>query len=325
MDSANVSRSRSPRRVSAVKSRSFDFFIGVDGGGSKTVALVADDKGRVKGRGEAGTSNHHIAGWRGGFLAVLQAVQMARTAAGCLDRPALAVCMGMAGADTVEDHARTASWLKRQALGRSSLVVNDGALLLAATKQSEGVAVVCGTGSIAWGQDGKGRRARAGGWGHLIGDEGSGYALSIQALRHTVSAADGRSSWDALSKAVLRFYGLKTAQGLLPFVYGPQIAKADIARLAPLVFKLAARGDAVANALVDDAAASLATLVSCVARELGLRKPAMAFGGSLLVKQKVLRDRLLARLPQHGGHVTLVTEPAVGALHLAVQAAKSLS
>jgi N-acetylglucosamine kinase-like BadF-type ATPase len=323
MDYANVSRSPSSRRVYAAKAPAFDFFIGVDGGGSKTVALVADSDGRVKGRGEAGTSNHHVAGWRGGFQAVLQAVQMAQKEAGCLDRPALAVCMGMAGADTKDDHARTASWLKRQGLGRSSLVVNDGALLLAATKQSEGVAVVSGTGSIAWGQSSNGKQARAGGWGHLIGDEGSGYALSIQALRHTVAAADGRVTSDALSKAVLRFYGLKTAQGLLPFVYGPQIAKADIAKLAPVVFKLAARGDAVANALVDDAAASLATLVSCVVRELGLRKPALAFGGSLLVKQKVLRDRLLARLPKRSGLVTLVTEPAEGALHLAAEASKS--
>lgn len=302
--------------------RRSNFFIGVDGGGSKTVALVADGAGRIKGRGEGGTSNHHVAGWRGGFAAVTEAIAKARHAAGCADVVAAAVCMGMAGADTAEDHDRTARWLSRQRLGRKSLVVNDGALLLAATGHAEGVAVVSGTGSIAWGQDAAGNRARSGGWGHLIGDEGSGYALSIAALRHTVTAADGRAPWDGLCKAVLRFFDLKTAQGLLPFVYGPHIAKSDIAKLAPVVFRAAARGDAAANAMVDGAATSLATLAACVARDLGLKRPALAFGGSLLVKQRALRERLVARLPRQFGEVTIVRDPALGAVDLARRAAE---
>lgn len=301
------------------------FYVGVDGGGSKTVAVVADAQGRIRGRGEGGTSNHHIAGWRGAFAAVADAVGHARRTAGCDESPALAVCMGMAGADTEEDQHRTLQWLKRQGIGRASLVVNDGALLLAATRQQEGVAVVSGTGSIAWGQDAQGKRARSGGWGHLIGDEGSGYALSIQAMRHTVTAADGRAPWGSLARAVLRFYGVKNAQGLLPYVYGRNIAKSDVAKLAPVVFRLAARGDGAARILVDDAAASLASLVASVTRQLGLKRPALAFGGSLLVRQKVLRDSLLEKLTIDTSGVTVVKNPAVGAVYLASQLVQTVA
>ena len=301
------------------------FYVGVDGGGSKTVAVVADAQGRIRGRGEGGTSNHHVAGWRGAFAAVADAVAHARRAAGCDESPALAVCMGMAGADTEEDQDRTLQWLKRQGIGRASLVVNDGALLLAATGQRQGVAVVSGTGSIAWGQDAQGNRARSGGWGHLIGDEGSGYALSVQALRHTVTAADGRAPSSALARAVLRFYGVKNAQGLLPFVYGRNIAKSDVAKLAPLVFRLAARGDSAARILVDDAAASLAALVLSVTRQLGLKRPALAFGGSMLVRQKGLRDSLLAKLTISTSGVTVVKNPALGAVHLACQLVQTVA
>ncbi|MDX2022747.1 MAG: BadF/BadG/BcrA/BcrD ATPase family protein [Deltaproteobacteria bacterium] len=314
MDSA----SRSKRRpVGKAVKPPVGWIIGVDGGGSKTVAVVADDQGRIKGRGEAGTSNHHVVGWRAAFAAIAQAIGSANAEAGATKQRALSACVGIAGADSVKDQGHALAWLKRQGLADHNLVVNDGALLLGATGQQEGVAVVSGTGSIAWGRNTLGRHARSGGWGHLIGDEGSGYQLSIEAMRHTVTAADGREPWGPLPQAVLRFYGCKDPAGLLPLIYGPQVTKAELARLAPVVFRLAGRGDPLARRLVDDAAAALAALVKAVSRELGLRRPPLAFGGSLLVRQKALRDALLGHLRGSIGKVVVVRDPARGAVQLA--------
>ena len=305
------------RKAGQAPKSSLNWLVGVDGGGSKTVAVVADLHGRIKGRGEAGTSNHHVVGWRSAFAAITQSIAAATAAAGGGQRRALSACVGIAGADSEGDQARALAWLRRQGLAEHNLVVNDGALLLGATGQQEGVAVVSGTGSIAWGRNALGRHARSGGWGHLIGDEGSGYQLSIEAMRHTVTAADGREPWGPLAKAVLRFYACKEAAALLPLIYGPQVTKADLAKLAPLVFRLASEGDPLARRLIDDAAQSLATLVQAVSRELGLSRPALALGGSLLVRQKTLRDLLLRKLRGSFGKIVVVREPARGAVQLA--------
>lgn len=301
----------------ARRERGRPLFVGVDGGGSKTVALVADAGGRVLGRGESGTSNHHVVGWRAAFAAVANAVEQAWQSAGGGASGAEVMALGMAGADTPEDHDKVLAWLRRQRRARQVYVVNDGALLLAATGRRAGVAVVSGTGSIAWGQDAEGRRARAGGWGHLIGDEGSGYHLSTEALRLTVKAADGRLPWGPLPRAVMRALQVDDAHGLLQFVYGPGTLKTDLARLAPVVFRLARRGDPQSRALVSLAGTCLAELVGAVAGHLRLHRPVVAFGGSLLARQPSLRSAVLAGLSFHPEAVTVVREPARGALLLA--------
>lgn len=294
--------------------------MGLDGGGSKTTALIGDASGRVLGRAEASTSNHHVVGWDAAFAQVAAAIERAKAAAGFADRALQVVCLGVAGADTPEDHDKFVNWMHRKRLAKTVRVVNDGALLLAAAGQSPGVAVVSGTGSIAWGQDANGRQARAGGWGHLIGDEGSGYDLSVQALRLTVRAADGRQAWGPLPKAVLRALKVKQARDLLPFVYGPTTAKSDLAKLAPVVFRLAAREEPQACALVQNAARALGELVRAVSLNLKLKRPAVAFGGSLLARQALLRDALVQQLPFTPRSVSVVKEPAQGALLLARQA-----
>lgn len=293
-------------------------YIGVDGGGSKTTALVASADGRVIGRGESGTSNHHVVGWRAAFAAIAAAVAEARQTAG-LASLAHVLCVGLAGADTPLDQAKCTAWLRRQKLARQVRVVNDGALLLAATGAAPGVAVVSGTGSIAWGHDGTGRQARAGGWGHLMGDEGSGYHISVAALKLTSRAVDGRSVWGPLPRAVMRALKVKDAHGLLAFVYGESTSKTDVARLAPVVFRLAAAGDLAAIQLVEEASAALAEITEAVVRGLALEKPAVVFGGSLLARQRRLREAVVAKLSFVPRRVAVVREPARGALWLAQQ------
>ncbi|MCG5055210.1 MAG: hypothetical protein KA712_19775 [Myxococcales bacterium] len=305
------------RRVHAARGGAGELFLGIDGGGSKTLALLADRRGRTVGRGEAGSSNHHVGGWTKAWAAVAGAVAEARKEAGLPSLAVSALCLGMAGADTAADHRRISAWLHRQAYAQRTRVVNDGALLLAAAGREAGVAVVSGTGSIAWACNEEGQQARAGGWGHLIGDEGSGYHLSIEALRLTVRAADGREAWGPLAQAVMQHLGVRSTDELLAHVYAPQTAKAELAQLSPVVFRLARQGDLQARRLVQAGAHALAELITAVCQTLKMNRPALAFGGSLLARQPALRKDVVARLPFRPASVAVVTEPVKGAVYLA--------
>lgn len=269
------------------------------------------------GGGEAGPSNPHVVGRAGTTRALLAAVRAAfadATGRAQLRRVAGA-CLGMAGMDTPDDASRLARWAVRHGLADRVSVVNDCELLLSAgTPEGWGLAVICGTGSICYGRAADGRVARAGGWGHLIGDEGSGYALSVVALRLAVRSADGRAAATDLLAAILRKLGLASAPDLLNWVYAPKRSHAEIAALAPLVFDLARGGDPHARFLIEGSGEELARAVRAVQARLRLERPPLAMGGSLLVRQPFLRDTLLARLGDEVGAPNLVEEPARGAI-----------
>jgi N-acetylglucosamine kinase-like BadF-type ATPase len=286
--------------------------LGVDGGGSKTRALIAEASGAVLGVGEAGPSNPHVVGRTGTTRALLAAVRAAfADATGRAQaRRVAAACLGMAGMDTPEDATRLSRWAIRHGLADRVSVVNDCELLLSAgTDAGWGLAVICGTGSICYGRGADGQVARAGGWGHLIGDEGSGYALSIVALRLAARSADGRAGATELLAAILRQLRLATAGDLLHWVYAPKRTHAEI--------------DPHARALVEGSADELARAVRAVQARLRLARPPLALGGSLLVRQPFLRDTLLARLDGEVGSHGVVEEPARGAIIRARAAASA--
>ncbi|HET9221200.1 MAG TPA: BadF/BadG/BcrA/BcrD ATPase family protein, partial [Roseiflexaceae bacterium] len=154
-----------------------DLLLGVDGGGSGTRALLADRSGAILGAGAAGPSNHQAIGLEAAAQAIQSAIDMAfRDARVERSRPVAAICLGLAGAGRPEDRLRFEAWATRQNIARRCAVASDAELVLTAgTPDGWGVALICGTGSIAWGRAPDGRSARAGGWGYLLGDEGSGY------------------------------------------------------------------------------------------------------------------------------------------------------
>jgi N-acetylglucosamine kinase-like BadF-type ATPase len=203
------------------------------------------------------------------------------------------------------------------------VLTTDAALLLATgTPQGWGLALVAGTGSIAYGQTPEGRTARAGGWGYLLGDEGSAYALVLAALRAVARAADGRSSPTCLTENFLRKLGLNQPQQLIPELYGGGWDRASLAALAPLVFAAADAGDSSALALIEQGALDLAAMVSAVACQLEFDRRAvpLALAGGVLMANTSYRERVLRLLPALGlqpDPVGLVHEPARGAVQLA--------
>jgi N-acetylglucosamine kinase-like BadF-type ATPase len=268
----------------------------------------------------------HAVGVERALLALEQAIRAAFTAAGLPAQSVAAACLGLAGADRDSEQALLRDWASRLRLSARLRLTSDGALLLAGgTPHNCGLAVVAGTGSITVGRSADGRIARAGGWGYLLGDEGSGYRITLAALQAIVQAADGRGPGTALTEAVLQRLQIDAPRSLVQTIYGGAWDRAALAGLAPLVFAAADAGDAVATRIVGEAAEQLAGAAAAVARQLGLQGPTpLALAGGCLLASASYRRNLVKRLEAldiRGDPVQEVPVPAVGAVRLAREAA----
>lgn len=298
--------------------------IGIDGGGTHCRARLANTRGETLGAGEAGTANPHTAGFDAAQNEILAAIQHAFDDAKIEKQIVDAVCMGLGGVDRAEERTRLQTWAE-QNIARRAAIMNDGEIVLAAgSAENWGVALIAGTGSIAWGKTRAGtpRVARAGGWGYLIGDEGSGFDLARNALRAAVQFADGRGESTRLLNAILEHWGLESPPQLVTRVYRSGLKPADIATLAPLVVRVANAGDVVARRLLDQSAEALAATIIAVARALNLReeKIPLAITGGLVLEAETLRARLIEIAESRGyrfAPVELVREPVIGAVRLA--------
>lgn len=293
-------------------------FAGVDGGGSKTLVVVVDIEGRERGRGAAGSSNHAAVGLDAAVAAIRTAVHAATEAAG--DGPTLgAAWIGLAGVDRPHDQAVLLPWLRP--LAGEVRLTNDAELVLTALPGAVGVAVIAGTGAIALGRDAAGATTRASGWGHVIGDEGSGYELGRLALQAASRAADGRGPATALLRSIGAHWDLADPSEMIERVYHG-VDKAGIAQLAELVFAAADEGDPVARKLVDRAAGELALAAVVVGDALGFGETALplALAGGLLVGETGLRQKVLRRLRRRRtvGLVAVVDDAALSAARAAI-------
>jgi N-acetylmuramic acid 6-phosphate etherase len=303
-------------------------YLGIDGGGTHTIALLARAKTGggwdVLSRGEAGPSNLQAVGADRALAALDEAVGKAFAAARVERGPVAAACLGLAGAGRPEDQAIIREWAGRVSLAAAVDVTGDTPLLLAAgTPEGWGVALVAGTGSMAFARDREGRTARAGGWGYLMGDEGSGYALVLAGLQAVARAADGRGPATGLTHGFLDRLKLTRPQELVGAAYRGGLDRTTLSALVPVVFEAAEAGDAVAAGIVADGAEQLAATVASAARPLHLEQAPfpLALAGGVLLASASYREKVLAALAicgLHVGPVTLVREPAEGALRLAV-------
>ncbi len=243
-------------------------FLGVDGGQSSTKALIGDDSGRILGSGAGGPCNHAGAGEGRARLerGVSDSVAGACRAAG-LDPAKVsfeAACFGMSGGP--EDKEAVLSRILRA----SRLVITTDAViaLSGATEQGQGIIVIAGTGSIAFGRNQQGRTARAGGWGYVFGDEGGGFDIVRHALRAILRMDEGWGLPTALRAALLSATGARDANDALHRFYSDEWPRSRVAALAPLVETAAIEGDAVALKILRNAAQELAMLAAAVRSQL---------------------------------------------------------
>jgi N-acetylmuramic acid 6-phosphate etherase len=297
-----------------------DYILGVDGGGTKTLALLGDLDGNVLARGVSGPSNYNAVGFDAACSALENAIRMAQK-----DYPGeiSALCLGLAGAGRKEDIELFENWAVDKFPKTAIKVVSDAEILLGADALSgPALALICGTGSIVYGRTITGELIRAGGWGYLFGDEGSGYAIGIAALREVMQAYDGRGSETLLSELVLKRYGVLTPPDLVRSIYGVESPPSTVAALTDLVEQAAGRGDSVAIAILEESARELARAIAAIYPKLGASPvPLILTGGTILhgrhLKQAFNRACETQRLVFTTVHY--VAEPAEGALKLARQ------
>jgi N-acetylglucosamine kinase-like BadF-type ATPase len=291
-----------------------DYYLGIDGGGSKTLAIIVDAQGTEVGRGQAGSSNHTGVGLTRASANIYAAVAQARQGLG-EQIPIQKAWLGIAGIDRQADQQMFEAHV--QSLASTVYVTNDAELALSALPATVGVVVIAGTGSISLGRNAHGQTTRSGGWGHILGDEGSGYALGHQALRAAVRAADGRGPQTLLLESIIQEWQIQQADDIIGEVYGND-DKAKIARLSSCVFQAEQRGDAVAHEIVQNNLAELVLVVRTVGTKLGFsaQQPLpLALGGGLLLNESHFQSRFLEQLRQQQAIdlIVHVDQPALSA------------
>lgn len=245
--------------------------LGLYGGGSKTVALVANEKGRVLGRGESGPSNYHTAGLAGAGGALQMAVDTAIADAGLVNQALATAFFALAGVDRPTDRQVMSAVVARLGLTCPVNMDHDAVAALAgATSGQPGVVVMAGTGAIAYGEDAQGARARSGGYGPLLGDEGSGYDIGRKALMAALRAEDGRSPATGLTVKLKKRFMLDRMTDLIHLVYGSPapLQRPEIASLSPLVVEAAREGDGIAKEILRVAGRELGLSAAAVLKQL---------------------------------------------------------
>lgn len=269
-------------------------FIGVDGGGSNTDVVIVDANGASIAEVQGPTSNMAAVGFDTATETLASLIADAVAIAG-FERPATSGWLGLAGCDRPSERER----MRRRFENTFDAVkvTSDVELVLAGTAEGIGIALIGGTGSIAFGRNERGDTLRSGGWGHIFGDEGSGYGLAVAGLRAVAADADGRGDSTSLTQALPDYWAVASPQQLIPVIYGPGIGKTQIAASAPVIVQEANNGDPVAIRLLEQAAADLAALVESVASRLHFDAPPdVVVTGGLLAGAKVLRTGLADRL-----------------------------
>jgi glucosamine kinase len=211
--------------------------------------------------------------------------------------PVSYVYAGAGGIDTDEDAAALAALIEPHVPGARITVVHDSRLLLAAGGASSGVAVIAGTGSAAWGRNGRGEVARAGGWGYLLGDEGSGYWLGREAVRHSLRRMNQGLEPDQLTRALLESCGVDDPNKLIALFHSPSTGRRYWAQQARLVVEAADSGHLISRQLIDQAGNDLADMAAQVLRQLGLDGPVIlgsGLGMNVVRLQDAFRNRLAA-------------------------------
>ncbi len=299
-----------------------DIVVGIDAGASKTRAFAVDRDGSVVGRGAGGGGNLLTSPDPQGAIKAALAEALG-------GRAADAVVLSCAGGDRETERTRGLEILARLAPPGAKLLVTHDAIaaLYAGNPTGCGVVLIAGTGSIAYGRNEEGEEDRAGGWGYLIGDEGSAVWCGLEALRAISHAVDGRGAPTRMTAMLFQQLGVGQFSDVLPLVYGRPHPAPAIGAATRALASASAEGDAIANAILQRGANALARAAMVVAVTLGLSAgPVYLAGGAfenLSLLQRLVQLDLLGLLPQATVE-PVREEPAMGAARLAAALAWSV-
>lgn len=302
------------------------YILGVDAGGSKTLASIArvnpDQTARVVATGTAGAANPRATSFQHAWVEIRLAIETALHEIG-IGLPQIQVaCLGIAGAGRHDEQDSFERMVHEGGL-RRAICCDDAELIFADAFGTEpGLVLIAGTGSIAMARDAQGIRTRVGGWGYMIGDEGSGFDLGRHALIAFAEAVDGRAPATPLVHAICETWQLSEPAGLIEKLYESETLRCDIAELTKLVVRLSQEGEQTARRICEENGQRLLQLIeSLVQRQLsaGAETVELATAGSLLhphVLGPLFQEQATLRFPQLK-IVKHVEQPVSGAIEIA--------
>ncbi|MGE7828036.1 BadF/BadG/BcrA/BcrD ATPase family protein [Paenibacillus sp. NPDC093718] len=249
-----------------------EIFIGVDGGGTKTEATAINSAGEVLSRYTGGSTNPYIVTFN-------KAMEELRTVldgllAPLFDKSLLltSICLGMSGVSSAEERRQVQSFLhsffQQRQLSMHIYMCSEAEIsLMAVLERQYGILAISGTGSNTYAITKSGDIHRVGGWGHLLGDEGSGYQIGLQTLKTVIKSHEGILPPTIMSSLIVAAYPLQHITDLKSYIYQPAITKQDIASFARCCIEAAEAGDEAADRIIRQQAAELADTTSALIRQ----------------------------------------------------------
>jgi N-acetylglucosamine kinase-like BadF-type ATPase len=265
------------------------FIIGIDGGGTKTALKLADDKGNLVLSKEGGPCNINSMGKEYVQKMLKELLEDTLKEAQLTMEEIAVLCIGTAGVDRPSDKSIMAEIIKNTGFMGKAIITNDAeTALYGGVGGDEGVILISGTGSICYGRNSSGEKKRAGGWGHIIGDEGSGYYIGINAINRIAKGYDGIEEKTIMTDLILEHLKLENPSSLIDFVYRSGAGKSEIASLAKLVDEAYKQGDSLAEEILLKSAFELFLSAKAVIDYLNLnrKEASLAVNGSVIEKNE---------------------------------------
>lgn len=296
------------------------YILGVDGGGTKTEAIAYDLGGRELARGYAGLGNILIdkdVALKNIDISILECTKTLKI------ENCVYMCLGLAGCEAGDNKLVIKQHLKRK-IHCPIKVINDGELALSALlKGNDGIMTIAGTGSITIGKY-KGLSVRVGGWGHLIGDQGSGYFIAMEAIRSVFLENDLGVPDSILTEEIFKGANCNNREELLQFVYNSN--KGEIASLVPIILRMWEKGDDICTKILKDAGVDLAQNTIRAIKLLGIKgEISVGIKGSIITKIQIVKKQFINELSKNAIKIVLCDEDissAKGAYYLGIKEVK---
>lgn len=296
------------------------YLIGIDGGGTKTKGYISDLEGNILASAIGGSSNYLAAGRTTAKASLEQVINSLCNKIKINKEQIEIISLGLAGAGREEDKKIIEEIIRKIGINNKIIINSDAYIsIVAAHGEEKGIVTISGTGSISLGIDSKGKLHRTGGWGHILGDEGSGYYFGREGLIAIMKAYDGRGEKTIISNKVLDYLGFNTEEEIPKYVYSNIGEKAKIAKLAPLVIEAASEGDKVSTEIVNRGIMDLVNMTNTTYKKIG-ESINIALAGGIFEKSRFIREKFIKFLKNENPQCKVVENKfssGIGALILA--------
>lgn len=302
---------------------SYQLFLGVDGGGTKTSVALMNAAGEVIAEGTAGASNPLRVGVETAVANIAAAIDKACDNGDISRGDIAAATLGLAGVRRQDIRERVCeSFITRFRIRDTNVTTDADIALYGTTMGKAGLVVIAGTGSVCLGVNAMGERAMSGGWGPIAGDEGGGRGIAGEALHAVAKASDGRGPKTKLSERAAEYFRASNVENLIGAIYAPKMDNSRIAGFARLVVETALDGDKIAREIIADAGRELGMAAAAVLKKLGLEKQEVPIGcvGGVFNAGRLLTKPMKEIIKKHAPKAYL-TDPQMPPSHAAAMMA----